>query len=70
MAAEERKVCCDTCALAFEEEWPEHKTALRCGQEGKYRGRVTYIFPTGKRAVAYGYPIPAWCQCYTPTPEE
>ena len=65
----ERKVCCDTCALAFEEDWPQDKTALRCGQKGKYHGRVTNIFPTGHRTVAYGYPIPAWCTQYTPTIE-
>lgn len=70
MAATERKPSCDCCALAFEEDWPESKTALRCGQQGKYHGRTTAIFPTGHRAVIYNYPIPAWCQSYTQTTEQ
>lgn len=58
------KRTCDGCRLSFEEDWPRDKTALCCGETGKYHGRATVIFPTGHRGVAYGYPAPAWCTQY------
>ena len=51
---------CDNCHHSGEEDWPNQKTALRCLHPGKYRGRVTQIFPTGHRGVIYGCAAPAF----------
>lgn len=55
---------CDACRHSGEEDWSNQKTALLCLHPGKYRGRVTQIFPTGKRAVICGCAAPAWCEGY------
>lgn len=57
---------CDNCHHSGEEDWPQKKTALLCLHPGKYRGRVTQIFPTGHRGVIYGCAAPAWCEGFAP----
>lgn len=60
------KGSCDSCQHSGEEDWPQQKTALQCMRPGKYRGRVTQIFPTGRRGVINGCAAPAWCEGYAP----
>lgn len=65
----ERERSCDICRNSGEEDWPNQKTALLCLCPGKYKGRVTQIFPTGHRAVIHGCGAPAWCEGYAPREE-
>ena len=60
-AGKRRARCKPTSAI---QEKLNQKTALRCLHPGKYRGRVTQIFPTGHRGVIAGCAAPAWCEGY------
>ncbi len=55
---------CAVCELAFSEEWPGDRYALRCGNkdDGEHYGRVVNFYPTGNKDCIAAWPAPAWCR--------
>lgn len=61
---ETRKHCAE-CRNAVEEDWPGNRAALRCAAEGERKGRVTVIYPEGRKTVVSGIEAPKWCKGYS-----